>query len=211
MSGDRWILEGLASWAAGQVSTELELALPYDPAAVAEDLADDAFPLAEWTADERSPAGRRLGLRRGVGPHQPGRRAGRHRGLPGWPSLRMAAGLDGYDRSSEDAPGLSGEPATITSRAYLDHLDAVTEAPVVETLAGPVLGEAAAAELPPGPRPAPPTRLLRRRAGDWGDPDPVRAALVEWRFDDAETRDRRRRGVAHRSATRCWPRSARPA
>ena len=54
MSGDRWILEGLASWAAGRVSTELELALPYDPAAVAEDLADAAFPLSEWTDEERS-------------------------------------------------------------------------------------------------------------------------------------------------------------
>ena len=56
MTGDRWIVEGLASWAPGEVSTELELALPYDPAAVAEAWPDEAFPLSEWTDEERSPA-----------------------------------------------------------------------------------------------------------------------------------------------------------
>ena len=146
MSGDRWILEGLASWAAGQVSTELELALPYDPAAVAADLAGNAFPLAEWTDPRSARRGRRVGVRGRVVADQPGGRAGR-RDASG-SALNCDGGRDGWLRAARRGPSRpAGRIAVITSRAYLDHLDAVTERAVVETLATPVLGEAAAAEL----------------------------------------------------------------
>ena len=184
LSGDRWILEGLASWAAGRVSTELELALPYDPAAVAGDLADDAFPLSEWTDEDRSPQAEAWAH---AAAWSLTNLVAEQADIDNFQAalLRMAAGLDGYVPLGEDAPDLPAEPATISSRAYLDHLDAVTEATVVETLAGPVLGDAAAAELAARTSARTAHQALREAAGDWGDPDPLRAALVEWRFDDA--------------------------
>jgi hypothetical protein len=186
MSGDRWILEGLASWAAGRVSAELELAIPYDPAAVANDLADDAFPLSEWTEEARSPQAEGWAYAAawsltnqvvGQADIDNFRAALR----------RMAVGLDGYVPLAEDSPSLPAGPVTISSRAYLDHLDAVTDATVVETLAGPVLGDVAAAELAARTTARAAHQALLEAAGDWGDPDLVRAALVEWRFDDAQT------------------------
>jgi hypothetical protein len=186
MGGDRWILEGLASWAAGRVSTELELALPYDPAAVAGDLADDAFPLSEWTDEDRSPQAERWAY---ASAWSLTNRVAEQADIDNFQAalLRMAAGLDGYVPLDEDALGLPVDPVPISSRAYLDHLDAVTDATVVETLAGPVLGDAAAAELEARSSARAAHDALLEVAGDWGDPDPVRAALVEWRFDEAQT------------------------
>lgn len=186
ISGDRWILEGLASWAAGRVSTELELALPYDPAAVAKNLADDAFPLSEWTDEERSSQAEGWAY---AAAWSLTNQVAAQAGIDNFQAalVRMAMGLDGYVPLGEDPPSLPAEPATISSRAYLDHLDAVTDATVVETLAGPVLGDGAAAELAARTTARAAHQALLEAAGDWGDPDPVRAALVEWRFDEAET------------------------
>ena len=61
LATDRWINEGLASWAAAQAAAEMEVALPYDPAKVATDGAAQAFPL---------PSGRR---RTDRPPRTPGR------------------------------------------------------------------------------------------------------------------------------------------
>jgi hypothetical protein len=100
---------------------------------------------------------------------------------------RMAAGLDGYDPLTETPPEPIAEPVAITSRAYLDQLDAVTTEPVVEALATPVLGEEGAAALPARAEARTAHDALLVAAGDWGDPDPVRAAMVAWRFEDAQT------------------------
>ena len=187
LTGDRWLLEGLASWAAATVSSELEIALPHDPATVASSLAAHAFPLAEWDASERPAAAEGWaqaaswaltnqaasmagveGLREAVG--------------------RMAAGVDGYDLLAGTT--LAGEavvePVPVTTRAYLDHLDAVTTEPIVEALAGSLLGEGAAAELTARTTARAAYDGLLLAAGDWGDPDPVRAAMVGWQFADAE-------------------------
>jgi hypothetical protein len=187
LAGDRWIVEGLASWAAGRVSTELELELPHDPVAVAAGLQDEAFPLAEWTAVDRSAesdawayamawsltdavaqmAGEddfRLALR------------------------RMASGLDGYDPLTADAPGVEAATGVraVDSRGYLDHLDAVTDESVVAALGAAVLGAGAEAELTAREAARTAFYALLEAAGDWGDPDPVRSAMVEWRFADAQ-------------------------
>ncbi len=89
-------------------------------------------------------------------------------------------------RPLDEDPPVPSVVAVITSRAYLDHLDAVTDQPVVDALATPVLGDGAAAELAArtGARAA--HEALLAAAGDWGDPDPVRAAMVGWRFDEAD-------------------------
>ena len=187
LTGDRWLVEGLASWAAGAVSTELELALPHDPAAVASSLAANAFPLAEWDATERPAAAEGWA-------HAASwsliNQAAATAGAEAFREAlrRMAAGLDGYD----PAPGATlaeeaaVEPVAVTTRAVLDHLDAVTTEPVVESLAGSLLGANAAAELAARTSARAAYDALVLAAGDWDDPGPVRAAMVEWRFADAE-------------------------
>ncbi len=186
LTGDRWVLEGLASWAAGQASTQLEIAPPYDPAAVAADLAENAFPLDEWDGDDHPPAVEAWAYAASwdlvndayaqVGPEA------FEVALD-----RIAAGLDGYDPVSEAVPDPVLEPVTISSEAFLDHLDAVTEEPVVEALVPAVLGEDGVAALPIRAEARLQHDALLQAAGDWGDPEPVRTAMVEWRFEDAET------------------------
>jgi hypothetical protein len=186
ITGDRWLLEGLASWAAGQVSAEMEVALPYDPAAVSTSLAANAFPLVDWGAEDLAPGAEGWAY------------------AASWDTIngtvetagaeafqqalqRMAAGLDGYDPLTADTDTEPPEPPYVTSRAFLDHVDAVTDQPVVEALAEPVLGPDAPTEL--AARTAARTAYdgLLEAAGDWGDPDPVRAAMVAWEFEEAET------------------------
>jgi hypothetical protein len=99
---------------------------------------------------------------------------------------RMAAGLDAYDPLIARAPEDSSAAAAADSHAYLDHLDAVTEEPVVEALAGRILGAGTDEVLAARATARTAYQALLDLAGDWGDPDPVRAAMVEWRFPDAE-------------------------
>jgi hypothetical protein len=187
LAGDRWIVEGLASWAAGQVSTELELELPYDPVAVAAGLEGEAFPLAEWSAEDRSAEGDGWGYAMAWSLTDAAAQ------MVGEDDFRvalrrMASGLDGYDPLTADAPGAAAATGAraVDSRSYLDHLAAVTDEPVVAALAAAVLGAGAEAEL--AARDAARTAFfsLLEATADWGDPDPVRAAMVEWRFADAQ-------------------------
>jgi hypothetical protein len=186
LTGDRWLLEGLASWAAGQVSAELEIDLPYDPAAVAADMSENAFPLAEWNGDDHPPA---VDAWAYAASWDLINDAATQAGPAAFQMAlaRMEAGLDGYDPLTDTPPDPAAEPVTITSRSYLDQLDAVTTEPVVEALATPVLGEDGAAALPARAEARSAHDALLAAAGDWGDPDPVRAAMVEWRFEDAMT------------------------
>jgi hypothetical protein len=185
LMADRWAAEGLASWAAAEVSAEMDVPLPHDPSAVASNLTAHAFPLVDWTDDAlpaeaegwayamawsltnqtaqmASPDGLRLAL------------------------VRIASGLDGYDDAPEQIDAPSSPSAAVSSRAYLDHLDAVTDEPIVEAIAPAVLGEGAAAELTARVEARTARDELLDAAGDWGDPDPVRVAMVEWRFADAQ-------------------------
>lgn len=186
LTGDRWVLEGLASWAAGQVSAELEIDLPYDPAAVSADMSENAFPLADWDGDDHPPA---VDAWAYAASWDLTNDAAAQAGPEAFQMAlaRMAAGLDGYDLLTETPPEPAAEPVTITSRAYLDQLDAVATEPVVEAIATPVLGEEGAAALPARAEARAAHDALLVAAGDWGDPDPVRAAMVEWRFEDAQT------------------------
>ncbi|MDQ5839675.1 MAG: hypothetical protein M3537_00655 [Chloroflexota bacterium] len=187
LASDRWILEGLASWAAGRVSTELELELPYDPVAVAADLEDEAFPLAEWSAEDRSAEGDGWGYARAWSLTDA---AAQMAGEDDFRLAlrRMASGLDGYDPVTAEAAGSPAAPGAgaVDSRGYLDHLDAVTDEPVVAALAATVLGAGADAELTAREAARTAFYALLEAAADWGDPDPVREAMVEWRFADAQ-------------------------
>lgn len=185
LATDRWILEGLASWAAAGVAGELELATPYDPAAVAGNLAADAFPLAEWTSEDRSAAAEAWAY---AASWSLTNEAAGMAGDTGFPQAlnRMASGLDGYDPLTAEASDGAAAAAPADSRAYLDHLDAVTEEPIVEALAERILGAGTDEVLVARASARTAYQALIDVAGDWGDPDPVRAAMVEWRFPDAE-------------------------
>ncbi|MEX0630178.1 MAG: hypothetical protein WD508_06010 [Chloroflexota bacterium] len=188
LASDRWILEGLASWAAGRVSTELELELPYDPLAVAAELEDEAFPLAEWSAEDRSAEGDGWGYARAWSlTDDAAQMAGEDEFRLAL--RRMASGLDGYDPLTAEAAGSPAAGAVavaVDSRGYLDHLDAVTDEPVVAALAAAVLGAGSEAELAAREAARTAFYALLEAAADWGDPDPVREAMVEWRFADAQ-------------------------
>jgi hypothetical protein len=186
LGGDRWLLEGLASWAAGTVSAEMEIDPPYDPAAVAESLKANAFPLVDWAADDLSASAE--GWAYAASWAMMNRAVETVGDAPFREALaRMHAGLDAYDPLTADVTKLPAEAPVVSSRAFLDHLDAVSDAAVVEALAGPILGGTAPEELAARNSARTAYEGLLAAAGDWGDPDPVRAAMVEWRFADAET------------------------
>lgn len=185
LATDRWIHEGLASWAAARVAAELELATPYDPAAVSANLEADAFPLADWTSEDRSAEAEAWAYAASWSLTD---EAARMAGEAGFQQAlnQMAAGRDGYDPLTAEASDDAAAAAPADSHAYLDHLDAVTEEPVVEALAARILGAGTDELLVARASARTAYQSLLDLAGEWGDPDPVRAAMVEWRFPDAE-------------------------
>jgi hypothetical protein len=109
---------------------------------------------------------------------------------------RVVGGLSAYDPGEPDAfSGDGRQQPPVDSRRLLDQLAAVGGGDVSELFRDAVFGPDAAIEL--GQRDL--ARLLYARlladAGDWGAPDPLRAAMSEWRFADAE---------ADMAATTAW-------
>ncbi|MGH2488265.1 MAG: hypothetical protein ACRDFR_01425, partial [Candidatus Limnocylindria bacterium] len=90
------------------------------------------------------------------------------------------------DPMTAATPDDATAPVAADSHAYFDHLDAVTEEPVVEALAARILGAGSDELLVTRASARTAYQALLDLAGDWGDPDPVRAAMVDWRFADAE-------------------------
>jgi hypothetical protein len=190
ITGDRWLLEGLASWAAGSVSAEMDIDLPHDPAAAATGLAANAFPLVEWDEAERSSEAEGWAYAASWSlVSQAATQAGAD---PFRAALgRMASGLDAYEPIAAGTAGaemdaLAVAGPAVTSRAFLDHLDAVSTEPIIDTLAGPVLGPGAPEELAARATARTAYDALVAVAGDLGDPEPVRMAMVAWQFADAE-------------------------
>jgi len=180
----RWIREGMASDVAARVAAALDVPLAFDPVAQATALRAAAFPLDTW-ADSADPTAEFFGhaaswafiaeLRAAVGDDA------LHSVLG-----RVAASIDPYAGADIEPPIDGAPPQTpLTSRAFLDHLEAVTGADLagrfrdrilspadVELLDGRASARAAFAELV-------------ATADGWDAPDPVRAAMTDWRFDEA--------------------------
>jgi hypothetical protein len=186
MASDRWIREGFASSAAAHVARRLDLERPFDPANLAENLGDAAFPLVSWGAGPSSARQDRYAhaaswlvaerLEEAVGADAM-RLAWR----------RFAAGLDGYAPADVPLSPISGLPGVAAdSRHLLDQLAAVSDADVAEPFRDRVLDRASAELLPARSRARAAAEELAALAGDWGLPDPVRLALAGWRFDDAQ-------------------------
>jgi hypothetical protein len=183
----RWIREGMASEIAARVATELDVERPYDPAAESTERAEAAFPLDAWAA-AAEPAVEGYAhaaswafiseLSEAVG-------ADALRTV----LVRVASSIGPYAESEIEAvapaDGATAQ-APLTSRGLLDQLQTVTDADLSEQFAARVFGEADAALLPARAEARAAFDGLLADADGWGAPDPVRAAMTDWSFDDAE-------------------------
>jgi len=184
LASDRWVREGLASHYAARVALELDVSPPFDPAERTNALAADARPLLDWrVAGASSPTD-------AFGYAASWALVDRLASAVGETHLEMAlervvAGASAYDPGE---PGVAndGRPhPPVDSRRLLDQLAAVSGTDVSGLFREEVFGPDATIEL--GQRDI--ARGLYARlvaaAGDWGAPDPVRAAMSEWRFSEA--------------------------
>ena len=185
LAGDRWIREGFASHAAAEVARELDIDLPFDPERATRSRREDAFPLASWGVGEASAAQEQYAYAAAWAV------ADAIADEVGDQSLRLAwqrtaAGLDGYQPPFDQAP-TAPVAATVPadSRHLLDQLTAVSDGDVVPIFRELVLDEASADQLPARREARSAYEQLAAAAGEWGTPDPVRLALVGWRFEDA--------------------------
>jgi hypothetical protein len=183
----RWIREGLASAIAGRIAGSLEVEPPFDPALEATERAADAFPLDSWIASA-----------------DPGEEGYGH--AASWAFMneletsvgadalrtvlvRVASSIGPYAETEVDAePPTDGAPPQVplTSRTFLDHLETVSGADLSQRFAELILTESDVEILPARAAARTGFDELVAAAGGWGAPDPVRAAMTDWRFDDAE-------------------------
>ncbi|MEP7039991.1 MAG: hypothetical protein ABI864_00300 [Chloroflexota bacterium] len=195
LAADRWIREGLASHYAAQVAAGLGVPPPFDPVERAEALAADARPLLDWHVADAS------GVADAFGYAASWALFDRIGSLVGEPHLRtalerVAGGLSAYDPGEPDAAGGDGRPQPpVDTRRLLDQLDVAVGADVSDLFSEAVFGPDATIELEQRTMARGLYRRLLMEAGDWGAPDPVRAAMSEWRFAEA---------AAAISATSAW-------
>jgi hypothetical protein len=86
------------------------------------------------------------------------------------------------------ADGVTAPTEALDTRGFLDHLETVTGEPVADRFAAHVLSEADVALLPARAEARASFDALVEAAGTWGAPDPVRAAMTAWDFEEAEAR-----------------------
>ena len=158
---------------------------PFDPVAQATALQAAAFPLDTW-ADSADPTAEFFGhaaswafvaeLRAAVGDEA-------LRAVLG----RVAASIDPYAGADIEPPTDGGAPpqTPLTSRAFLDHLEAVTGADLAGRFRERVLSPADVELLEARAAARAAFDELVAAADGWGAPDPVRAAMTDWRFDEA--------------------------
>ena len=185
LAADRWIREGLASHYAARAAPGLQVALPYDPAARATQLAADARPLVGWGAGADGAAADtyayaeswafvdRIGT--AVGEGQLGKAL-----------RRVTAGITAYDPIDPDLRAPSGLPfPPVDTRRFLDQLTAASGVDLAAMFGDVAFGPAADGELAQRAAARADLGRLTAAAGDWGAPDPIRAAMAGWRFDEA--------------------------
>ncbi len=182
----RWITEGLASDLAAAAGDDLGLEQPFDPAAEAERLAEDAQPLDGWdaTSDAAFAAYAHAEswaliaeLRAEIGDDA-------LRAI----LARTAASIGPYDGADIEVPAPLDAPPRypLTSRTFLDQLEAVSDVDASARFEQLVFTEPDAALLPERTSARASFDELITAADGWGAPDPVRAAMTEWRFADAD-------------------------
>ncbi len=183
----RWIEEGLASQVAAAVGEVLDVSPPFNPRREAQRLATAAFPLDAWstTPDAEADA---FGYAASWAFLD---EITNEVGAEAIPAVlaRVAASVGPYERGElapEPAPGGGADPAVpLTSRSFLDQLEAVTDADLAPLFEERVLTEADVALLDARAQARDAFDALVEASGGWGAPDPVASAMSEWRFDDA--------------------------
>ncbi len=185
--GARWIGEGLASQVAAAVGDELGIDAPFDPVAEAEAHADAAFPLDAWSPTP-DPEADPYGYAASWAFLDEIEAAAGADAIPA--VLARVAGSVGSYEPAEVAPdpapdGAADPAAPLTSRSFLDHLEAVTDADLAPLFAERVFTEADVALLEQRAETRAAFEALVASANGWGAPDPVAAAMADWRFDDA--------------------------
>ena len=182
----RWIGEGLASRIAERVADQMGVRRPYDPAAEAERLSEHAFPLDAWAAGG-DPDAEAYGhaaswaliaeLEEAVG-------ADALRSV----LARVASSVGPYDPGGDVSPEpgtTDAPPMPLTSRSFLDQLEAVAAADLAPLFAERVLSEPDATLLEARAEARAEFNALVEAADGWGAPDALRAAMADWRFDEA--------------------------
>ena len=183
----RWIREGLASWVAARAGAEIDVEPPYAPAAEAERLAESAVALDTWapTADRDAEAYGHAASWAFIEELEE---------LVGADTLRavlarVAASIGPYDSGGIDpvpTADTADPPALpLTSRTFLDQLEAVAGADVATPFAERVLGEGDVALLEARSAARADFDVLVEEADGWGAPDPLRAAMAAWDFEEA--------------------------
>jgi hypothetical protein len=181
----RWIREGLASDVAARVAPGVDVEPPYDPAAEAAARGAAAIPLDTWVTsagpDEES-----------FGHAASWALIAELRAAVGDDALRAVltrvdASVDPYAAAEIEPPAGDGTRPLVplTSRSFLDHLEAVSGADLGTRFGERVLTPADAALLEPRAEARAAFEELIAAADGWAAPDPVRAAMTEWRFDAA--------------------------
>jgi hypothetical protein len=183
----RWIREGLASRVAERVAAAMAVEPPYDPAGEAERHADASFPLDTWapTSELETEAYGYTASWAFIAELEEVVGADALRSV----LARVAASVGPYDPGAADRspePGTTDVPAVpLTSRSFLDQLEAVSDADLAARFAERVLTEGDAALLEARTAARADFVALVEAAGGWGAPDPVRAAMASWSFDEA--------------------------
>jgi hypothetical protein len=159
--------------------------LPFDPERAARDREADAFPLVSWGVGEASADQEQYAYAAAWAVTDAiAREVGDDALRLAW--QRTAAGLDGYQPPFDQAPTTPVAVAVpADSRHLLDQLTAVSDDDLTALFRDRVLDEASAGQLSARREARAAYQELAAAAGDWGTPDPVRLALVGWRFDDA--------------------------
>ena len=163
----------------------MDVALPYDPATRAGEMATDAMPLAGWGGgatgggiDAYAYAASWAvveGIATSVGEAQLSEAL-----------QRVVAGISAYEPlgAGDPVPSARGH-APVDTRRFLDQLTAVGGTDVAALFKGVVFGPEADAELAARAAARTDYADLAAASGDWGTPDPIRAAMAAWRFDRA--------------------------
>lgn len=185
LAAERWIREGLASHYAARVGADLGVPPPHDPSARADELAAAARPLTAWGLEAAGAAGDAYAFAASWA------FIDRIATASGEAHLaealgRIVAGVSAYDPIDPDPGASSGlRFAPVDTRRLLDQLAAASGADLADLFGKVALGPAADLELAQRAAARVAYDRLIASAGNWGAPDPIRAAMSGWRFDEA--------------------------
>jgi len=186
LAAERWIREGLASHVAAEVAPRLNAALPYVPAAEAERLVGGAFPLAAWGSVALNALQDRWAYAASWA------FVDRIAAQVGEPALRRvllraAGGVGAYDAEAAGDATSAGQPSlALDGRTILDQLEQASGSLMATWFAERVFTPDTAALVAQRTMARTAYLALVDRAGDWGAPDLIRAAMTAWNFAVAQ-------------------------